>query len=70
MSESERLQLACEEAFYRLLAVDATEGLVLITGMFVGLTVETCRRAGQDTDGPICIDGGRMRDITIHAKKV
>nr|WP_260400573.1 hypothetical protein [Paraburkholderia bannensis] len=43
--------------------------LALLTGMFVGLTIELARRNGCDTDVEIKIDGGKQRDITIHAPK-
>lgn len=43
--------------------------LSVITGTFVGLTVELCRRNGHDAAKQITIDGGANRDITIHAKK-
>jgi hypothetical protein len=43
--------------------------LTLITGMFVGLTVELVRRQGHDVTKEIRVDGGKNRDITIHAPK-
>jgi hypothetical protein len=45
-----------------------TDVLSLITGTFVGLTVELCRREGHDADKEIKIDGGKNRHITIHGK--
>lgn len=48
---------------------DVGEILTLLTGVFVGLTVELARRHGADTDKQITIDGGKSRDITIHAPK-
>jgi hypothetical protein len=58
-----------EDAFMELVSYDTDAALQLITGMFVGLTIECCRRQGYDTNGDIIIDGGSERDITIHAKK-
>lgn len=43
--------------------------LACVTGIFVGLTVELCRREGADVGKDITIDGGPNRDITIHAPK-
>lgn len=43
--------------------------LSIITGTFVSLTVELCRRAGHDVTLPIKVDGVDERDITIHAPK-
>ncbi|GAQ30268.1 putative uncharacterized protein [Ralstonia sp. NT80] len=45
------------------------EVLGLITGVFVGLTVEVVRRQGHDVSMEIKVDGGPNRDITIHAPK-
>lgn len=47
----------------------ADDVLSAITGHFVGLTVELCRRKGADVSLPIHIDGGAQRDITIHPGK-
>jgi hypothetical protein len=43
--------------------------LSVLTGSFVSLTIEVLRRGGHDTTREIKIDGGRQRDITIHAAK-
>lgn len=43
--------------------------LTVITGAFVGLTVEMVKRAGHDISKPITVDGGKQRDITIHPPK-
>jgi hypothetical protein len=43
--------------------------LALLTGAFVGLTLELVRRAGHDINKEILVDGGMSRDITIHAPK-
>jgi|GEM_PF-6846972 len=43
--------------------------LCVLTGHFVGLTVELVRRQGEDVTKPITIDGGTQRDITIHPPK-
>jgi len=47
----------------------AVDVLTLITGVFVGLTVELIRREGHAIDRAIKVDGGAQRDITIHAPK-
>lgn len=44
--------------------------LASVTGIFVGLTVELCRREGADVNNDITIDGGPNRDIMIHAPKL
>ena len=62
----ERLGDAIEAALDTAPAADV---LAVITGCFVGLTVELLRRAGHDVTQPIKIDGGQQRDITIHPPK-
>lgn len=48
---------------------DIEETLLILTGCFVSLTLEYMARRGHKTDGAILIDGGKNRDITIHAIK-
>lgn len=43
--------------------------LAVITGTFVSLTVELCRRQGLDVTRQIRVDGGKQRDVTIHEPK-
>lgn len=44
--------------------------LSVITGAFVGLTVELVRvNCGNEIDKPITVNGGAQRDITIHPPK-
>lgn len=62
----EKLGVAIERA---LDEAPVSDVLCLLTGMFVGLTVELCRRQGDDADREIRVDGGDQRDITIHAPK-
>ncbi|MBN8489619.1 MAG: hypothetical protein J0M20_18050 [Burkholderiales bacterium] len=59
-----------EDAFVRLVEQDTEAALQLITGMFVGLTLEYMRRRGHEPNGDIKIEGGSSRDITIHAQKM
>jgi hypothetical protein len=47
----------------------ASSVLSVLTGAFVGLTVELVRRQGHDVSKEIKVDGGLNRDITIHAPK-
>lgn len=47
----------------------APDVLNLLTGHFVGLTVELVRRQGLDGSKEIQLDGGSQRDITIHRPK-
>ena len=56
------IELALKEA-----SVSAV--LSILTGSFVGLTVELVRRQGYDVNEEIKVDGGNQRDITIHAPK-
>lgn len=60
---------AFEDEFVKLIETDTEAALQLITGMFVGLTLEYMRRRGHEPSGDIKIDGGHQRDITIHAVK-
>ncbi|KVO05578.1 hypothetical protein WJ69_23040 [Burkholderia ubonensis] len=43
--------------------------LAILTGAFIGLTIELVRRQGHDVNREIKVDGGQQRDITIHAPK-
>ena len=52
-----------------MLATSYGEALAIVTGTFVGLTLEVMRRHGHDNTKEIHIDGGESRDVTIHAKK-
>lgn len=56
-----------EEAFLELVETDTEAALQLITGMFVGLTLEYTRRRGEDASVELLIKGCGNRDITIHA---
>lgn len=58
-----------ENALVRLVEEDAQTALCLVTGAFVGLTLELIRRQGHEPVGDVFIDGGESRDITIHAAK-
>ncbi len=62
MTNSEKL----EAAFLECAAEDTEAALQLITGMFVGLTLEYMRRRGFETHKEIKMEGG-SRVITIHA---
>lgn len=66
MSAIDNLASAIEAA---LDEAPAAEVLSIITGVFVGLTVELCRRQGHDVALPITVDGRASRDITIHSPK-
>lgn len=57
-----------EDAFLELVEADAQAALQLVTGMFVGLTLEMLRCRGFNPDEEIRIDSGGERDITIHKK--
>lgn len=58
-----------QSAFLDLVTEDEVSALTLVTGFFVGLTLEVVRREGHEPDGEVKIDGGAQRDITIHARK-
>ena len=58
-----------ENALLRMVEEDAQTALCLVTGAFVGLTLELIRRQGHEPVGDVLIDGGECRDITIHAAK-
>ena len=66
MSAIEKLGAAIELALDECSVQDV---LSILTGSFVGLTVELVRRQGHDTKKQITVDGGNQRDITIHATK-
>jgi hypothetical protein len=66
MTPIEKLGQAISDALDEAPAADV---LTVITGAFVGLTVEMVRRAGHDVAKPITVDGGKQRDITIHPPK-
>jgi len=55
-----------EAAFLEIVEKDTDAALQLITGIFVGLTLECVRRKGEDASKSITIDGCGNRNITIH----
>ncbi|HEX5278147.1 MAG TPA: hypothetical protein VFW42_10815 [Fluviicoccus sp.] len=57
------------EALGDLIKEDVVNALAVLTGAFVGLTVEMVSRQGHVSTGDITIQGGNERDITIHAEK-
>lgn len=63
---TDSISTAIEDA---LKTTPASEVLAILTGAFVGLTVELVRRQGHDADKQIMVDGGEKRDITIHPVK-
>jgi hypothetical protein len=58
-----------EKAVVALAAENISTALSVLTGCFVSLVLEVMRREGHEPDGDIKIDGGKNRDITIHAAK-
>ncbi|WJN78750.1 hypothetical protein [Burkholderia anthina] len=66
MSAIEKLGGAIESALDQAPVSDV---LSILTGAFVGLTVELVRRQGHDVALEIKVNGGPQRDITIHAPK-
>lgn len=60
-----------EAEFENLLKQDTGACLQLITGIFVGLTLEYTRHRGFETDKEIVIEGNEnQRAITIHAVNI
>lgn len=60
-----------EEAFLELVDGNVETALQLITGMFIGLTLEMVKRSGGDSTQQVVIEGGSARNsriITIHAE--
>jgi hypothetical protein len=67
MSEAiDKVAAAVEDA---LADESPQEVLAFLIGSFVGLTVELARRNGANPSREIKIDGGKSRDIAIHAEK-
>lgn len=62
----EKLGAAIEHALDEVPAADV---LGLLTGAFVSLTLALARQQGFDVCNEVKVDGGRERDITIHAPK-
>lgn len=62
-------QQAFIDALERLIEESPSEALPIITGAFVGTVVCITEAYGHETSGEIRIDGGKERDITIHAPK-
>lgn len=58
-----------EDALLGLAREDISLALSVLTGCFVGLTIQVLRQQGHVPDGDIKIDGGDQRDITIHPEK-
>lgn len=63
-------QQAFNDALDRMLEESPSEALSIITGAFVGTVVGITEAYGHDTSGEVRIDGGKERDITIHAPKI
>ena len=56
--------------FYKfLVAVGIADAMSVVTGMFVSLMVNYIEHKGEDPNKSITINGGDMRDVTIHATK-
>lgn len=66
MSKLEGIATAITEALDECAVEDV---LAVVTGAFVGLTTELIRRNGHDPAKPITLNGGKNRDITLHAEK-
>jgi hypothetical protein len=66
MSAIDNLGAAIERA---LDEAPVSDVLAILTGAFVGLTLEVVRRQGHDMNKEIKVDGGDQRDVTIHAPK-
>lgn len=58
-----------QAALIEAINIDAGATLSIVTSAFVSITLETIRRRGFEPDGEVKIDGGKERDITIHAPK-
>jgi hypothetical protein len=57
-------------AFGRFLdEVGIAEAMSVATGMFVSLAVGYIKHNGADANKTITIDGGNLRDVTIHPPK-
>jgi len=63
-------QQAFVDAFDQVLSECPDTALVMITGMFVATTLGVTEAHGYDTTKEVFIDGGKERDITIHAPKL
>ncbi len=69
MTESEfeeEFGKAFEKEFSKMLSSDAEATLQLVTGMFVGVTLEYMRRRGHDVERDVVIECLGQRSITIH----
>ncbi|MCY1548424.1 hypothetical protein D9M68_845330 [compost metagenome] len=60
---------AFENALMRLIDESPSTALCVVTGSFVSLTLLLLEANGHKPEGDINIDGGKNRDITIHAEK-
>ncbi|MNX62798.1 hypothetical protein D3C86_937750 [compost metagenome] len=60
---------AFEQALMRLVDESPSQALCIVTGAFVSLTLLLLEASGHKPEGDIQIDGGKNRDITIHAPK-
>ena len=66
LSALDKLGAAIEKA---LDEAPVSDVLSILTGAFVGLTLEVVRRQGHDVNLPVKVNGGTNRDITIHGLK-
>lgn len=53
----------------RLVDESPSQALCIVTGAFVSLTLLLLEANGHKPEGDIHIDGGKNRDIAIHAVK-
>ena len=67
MSEAHKKFEAVFDAF--LGAVGIADAMSVVTGIFVSLMVGYVEHKGEDPNKSITINGGDMRDVTIHASK-
>ncbi|WP_431511622.1 hypothetical protein [Variovorax sp. DAIF25] len=58
-----------ETALMRLVDESPSQALCIVTGAFVSLTLAMMEANGHKPEGEIHIEGGKNRDITIHAPK-
>ena len=69
MTTEDELLEQVSDLYVQLAQRDPAMALQVATGAFVSLLVSYMEARGFETDKNIHVDGGKNRDITVHAPK-
>ena len=69
ISDKSDEEQAFEYAVENFVHASPRKALIQLTGLFVTLTLALIEDEGHSPEGDILIEGGKSRNITIHAPK-